>query len=54
MNKINVGRAILGGLVTGLILNIGEFVLNTIVLGKDMASSSNDAVFRPSRAQPSS
>jgi hypothetical protein len=34
--KINVGRAILGGLVTGLILNIGEFVLNTIVLGKDM------------------
>lgn len=37
MNKINVGRAILGGLVTGLILNIGEFVLNTIVLGKDMA-----------------
>ena len=37
MNKINVGRAILGGLVTGLILNIGEFVLNTIVLGADMA-----------------
>jgi uncharacterized BrkB/YihY/UPF0761 family membrane protein len=37
MNKINVGRAILGGLVTGLILNIGEFVLNTIVLGNDMA-----------------
>jgi len=36
MNKINVGRAILGGLVTGLILNIGEFVLNTIVLGADM------------------
>jgi len=36
MNKINLGRAILGGLVTGLILNIGEFVLNTMVLGKDM------------------
>ncbi|HEY6044950.1 MAG TPA: hypothetical protein VIU65_00015 [Pyrinomonadaceae bacterium] len=36
MNKINVGRAILGGLVTGLILNIGEFVLNTVVLAKEM------------------
>ena len=36
MNKINIGRAILGGLVAGVILNIGEFVLNTMVLGKDM------------------
>ena len=36
MSNINVGRAILGGLVTGLILNIGEFVLNTMVLGADM------------------
>jgi hypothetical protein len=36
MNKINVGRAILGGLVTGLILNIGEFVLNTIILKTEM------------------
>jgi hypothetical protein len=36
MNKINVGRAILGGLVAGLILNIGEFVLNDFVLGTQM------------------
>jgi hypothetical protein len=36
MGNINTGRVIIGGLVTGLILNIGEFVLNTIVLGKDM------------------
>jgi hypothetical protein len=36
MSNINVGRAILGGLVTGLILNIGEFVLNTKILGKEM------------------
>jgi hypothetical protein len=36
MNKINIGRAILGGLVTGLILNIGEFVLNDFVLGTQM------------------
>lgn len=34
--KINIGRVLLGGLVTGLILNIGEWVLNGIVLAKDM------------------
>jgi hypothetical protein len=36
MNKINYGRVILGGLVCGLILNIGEFVLNAIVLAESM------------------
>jgi hypothetical protein len=34
--KINMGRVLLGGLVAGLILNIGEWVLNGIVLAKDM------------------
>lgn len=33
---MNVGRAVLGGLVTGLILNIGEFILNGFILAKDM------------------
>jgi MFS family permease len=33
MNKINFGRVLLGGIVAGLILNIGEFVLNDIILG---------------------
>ena len=33
MNKINFGRVLLGGMVAGLILNIGEFVLNGIILG---------------------
>ena len=36
MGKINVGRVLLGGLVAGLILNIGEFVLNEKVLGAQM------------------
>ncbi len=36
MGSINVGRAILGGLLTGLILNIGEFVLNSFVLKNEM------------------
>ncbi|HMJ26385.1 MAG TPA: hypothetical protein VK475_11170 [Pyrinomonadaceae bacterium] len=37
MGKINVGRVLLGGLVTGLILNIGEYLLNDKVLAKEMA-----------------
>jgi len=36
MSKINVGRVIIGGLVTGFILNVGEWVLNGILLKKDM------------------
>jgi hypothetical protein len=34
MGKINLGRVILGGLVAGLILNIGEFILNEPLLGE--------------------
>ena len=33
MNKINFGRVLLGGFVAGIILNLGEFVLNGIILG---------------------
>jgi hypothetical protein len=32
MARINLGRVILGGLIAGLIINIGEYVLNSIVL----------------------
>src|SRR6267143_1855000 len=34
--KMNFGRVFLGGLLAGLILNIGEFLLNTKVLGPQM------------------
>lgn len=33
---INYGRVLLGGLLTGLILNIGEYTLNEQVLGAQM------------------
>ena len=33
---MNYGRVILGGLVAGLVLNIGEFVLNGMILHKAM------------------
>jgi hypothetical protein len=36
MNNINFGRVILGGLLAGLILNIGEWLLNEKVLGPEM------------------
>src|ERR1041384_1428424 len=36
MGKINFGRAILGGLVAGVVMNIGEWVLNGVVLAKQM------------------
>ena len=36
MGNVNLGRVLLGGIVAGLVLNIGEWVLNGIVLAKDM------------------
>ena len=36
MSNINLGRVVLGGLLAGLILNIGEFLLNDFVLGSQM------------------
>ena len=36
MGKINFGRVLLGGLVAGAILNAGEWVLNGMILNKEM------------------
>lgn len=36
MGKINMGRVILGGLLAGLIINTGEFLLNGVLLNKDL------------------
>jgi len=36
MGRINFARVLLGGLVTGVILNVGEWVLNGIVLRDEM------------------
>jgi hypothetical protein len=32
MNKINLGRVLLGGLVAGLVISIGNFVINRLLL----------------------
>jgi hypothetical protein len=36
MSNINTGRVVLGGLLAGLVLNIGEITLNEILLGAQM------------------
>jgi hypothetical protein len=36
MSNINVGRVVLGGLVAGVVYNIGETILNVVILGKDI------------------
>ena len=39
MGNINAGRVILGGLLAGLVVNIGETLLNTVVLGQAMSEA---------------
>ena len=34
---MNIGRAILGGLVAGVVLNIGEWLLNGVIFAKQMS-----------------
>jgi hypothetical protein len=36
MSKINFGRVLLGGIVAGIVLNIGEFILNEKIMGAEM------------------
>jgi hypothetical protein len=36
MSNINYGRVILGGLLAGLVLNIGEYLLNEVVFKRQM------------------
>jgi hypothetical protein len=43
---INMGRVILGGLLAGLVINIGEFVLNEPILGAEWAAAM-EALNRP-------
>ncbi len=39
MGKINAGRVILGGLLAGLVMNVGEYVLNGVILHDDWDSA---------------
>ncbi len=39
MERINWSRVILGGLVAGLVMNLGEFILNGVLLAKTVEES---------------
>jgi len=36
MGQINLGRVVIGGLLAGLIINVGEFILNGLLLEEQM------------------
>jgi len=36
MSQINLGRVVIGGLLAGLIINFGEFILNGVLLFDEM------------------
>lgn len=36
MDRINMARVVVGGLAAGLVINIGEFLLNGVILADDM------------------
>jgi pimeloyl-ACP methyl ester carboxylesterase len=39
MGRINLGRVVIGGLLAGLIINIGEFILNGVLLEQQMTAA---------------
>ena len=47
MGKINVARVVLGGLLAGLVINIGEFVLNSYVVAEESAALMERLGLRP-------
>jgi hypothetical protein len=38
MTKVNIKRVILGGLLAGLVLNVGEGILNGLILGDEWSA----------------
>ena len=36
MSRINLGRVLVGGLVAGVIINIGEFIFNGVLFAEEM------------------
>ena len=39
MGKINLGRVVLGGLLAGLVVNIGEAILNMVVIARQVEAA---------------
>lgn len=47
MQDINLGRVILGGLLAGLVINIGETILNVPLLGEQMDTAMRERGLEP-------
>jgi len=47
MGKINVGRVILGGLLAGLVINVGESILNLAIAGERMELAYRELNLQP-------
>ena len=39
MSRVNMARVLLGGLAAGVLINIGEFLLNEVVLGDEIRAT---------------
>ena len=52
MGKINMGGVILGGLLAGLVINIGETVLNLVVVAQAMEDALRDRNLPPLGVSP--
>jgi hypothetical protein len=52
MGGINVGRVVLRGLAAGLVVNISEFVLNTIVIAAPMEAALKERNLPPFGVSP--
>ena len=39
MSRVNMARVILGGLVAGVLINIGEYLLNDVVLADEVRAT---------------
>lgn len=52
MGKINMGRVVLGGLLAGLVINVGEFVLNMPILGNQWNEAMRALNRPPMDAEP--
>jgi len=52
MNRINVGRVILGGLIAGLVVNISETILNLAVVASPMEAALKERNLPPIGMSP--
>ena len=47
MSRINISRVLLGGLLAGLVINIGEFLFNAVLFAEEMDTASKDLGIEP-------